>query len=100
MPIYLVLMHSNVPTGAAPSNAEQWESYITALADAGHLRGGSSLGPGKSICLGQTDTTSTAFSGYLKVEAASPEEVQHLSATNPDFLAGAKLVIFPLVEDD
>jgi hypothetical protein len=92
---YLVLIHalqSDEPFKA-------WEEFLEQLARKGHLRGGSSLGPGIALKSMQTEGPAQALGGFLRIAATSMEEARAVCEAIPDAIAGATIEVYPLVQD-
>ena len=92
-------MQSDATKTTPKAHAADWDSYVAGLAQAGCLRGGSSLGPGKAIRQHQSAAQTADWLGFLMLEASSLEEAESMCVTNPDFRLGSTVLILPLVED-
>lgn len=94
---YLLLMHDDVPPGAA--NGADWGSYLSKLHASGAFDGGSSIGRGVCVRKHGDPNAPLAVTGFLRVRAESLEAaLRHLDG-NPDFEAGGTVEVRELVRD-
>lgn len=93
MPDYILLMHDDIPPGAAVSEAD-WGRYIDRLQRSGNFQGGSEIGGG--ICARKTGAAAPItvhLAGFIRISAASLAEAQASLAGNPVFEAGGTVEI-------
>ncbi len=94
---FFLLMHRD----AVDEAAADWSPYLDGLAQAGRLRGGSSLGGG--VCIrkdGASRPLSDHLTGFIRIAAQSLEDAQSCLAGNPVYEAGGTVEIRLLVEDE
>lgn len=97
MPDFLILMHAD-ETDPGP---QTWEPYLTRLADAGVLRGGSAIGAGTCVRrTGPVPPVSSHLAGFIRVEADSIAHVKKLLPGNPTYEAGGTIEIRELPVTD
>jgi hypothetical protein len=90
---YLLLMHADVPTGAADP-AHTWPAYFARLRAAGAFEGGSAIGGG--VCVSRAGARADIarhLTGYIRLRAESLEAAQALLAGNPVYEAGGTVEI-------
>lgn len=95
---FIFLMHAN--PGASES-AQDWDSYLAKLGEAGALRGGSAIGPG--VCVrraGPLPAITTHINGFIRIEARDLDHARELVAGNPVYEAGGTVEIRTLPRTD
>jgi len=94
---FLLLMHSD----AVDEAAEDWPAYLDGLAEAGRLRGGSSLGGGACFRKdGAVRPMADHLSGFVRIAADSLEDAGSCLIGNPVYEAGGTVEIRLLLEDE
>ena len=94
---FLLLMHGDAVNEAAA----EWPSYLDGLAQAGRLRGGSSLGDGACFRKdGASRSISEPLTGFIRIAAESLEDASSCLAGNPVYEAGGTVEIRVLLEDE
>ena len=85
----------------APEEAGDWGAYLAKLRETGRFQGGSAIGGGACVRKdGAAEGALSGLTGYLRVEAASLEDVTALLAGNPHFEAGGTVEIRELPRTD
>lgn len=94
---YLLLMHAD----AVDEAAADWPAYLDGLAEAGRLRGGSSLGDGACFRKdGAVRPSTDHLAGFIRIAADSLEDAGSCLAGNPVYEAGGTVEIRLLLEDE
>lgn len=97
MPDYVLLMHDDV---ASPEDVARWPAYLDRLAEAGVLRGGSSIGDGITLRrAGAPAPLSPGLTGFIRIEVPDMDAARSLLEGNPAFEAGATVEIRELPAD-
>lgn len=94
---YIMLMHGDAVERESDS---AWQAYIGQLQASGAFGGGSAIGAG--LCLrknGDPAPPSDRLTGYIRVQAASVDEVRRLVPGNPTFECGGTVEIRTLPTD-
>jgi hypothetical protein len=87
---YILFMHDDAPT----DDPSAWDAYLQALKRKGVFEGGSQIGGGVCVRKGATaPDISEHLGGYIRIAAASIDEVKTLLAGNPHFEAGGTVEI-------
>ena len=96
MPDFLFLMHDDCVT-----QPDGWGEYLGKLKSAGHLEGGSAIGPGTCVKKsGPAPDLTSHLSGFIRIAAKSLAEAQDLLPGNSVFEAGGTVEIRELPETD
>jgi len=93
-------MHDNVTNVAASKDGDNWDKQLSALRASGQFDGGSSIGRGESIRIGQhPKAAQTHITGLVGVRAKDPEDARRFLEGNPVFEAGGTVEIRELIQD-
>lgn len=87
---YILLMHDD----AGEYGSADWEPYLQSLVERGVFQGGSEIGGG--VCVrkdGVPGGLSRHLSGYIRLAAASVEDIKTYLEGNPHFEAGGTVEI-------
>jgi YCII-related domain len=96
---YLLLMHDDIPAGAASSD-ELWGAYFSKLRALGVFEGGSSIGGGACLSkAGHVVPIAKHLTGFLRVRAPDLEAAKQLVMGNPVYEAGGTVEIRELPRD-
>ena len=97
---YILLMHDNATDVAASEDSEKWGKYISALRGSGQFDGGSSIGKGESLRIGQPPyAAETRITGFIRVRAADLEDAKSFLQSNPVYEAGGTVEVRELPQD-
>lgn len=97
---YILLMHDNVTDAASAEDGENWGKYLSALRGSGQFDGGSSIGKGESLRVGQPPRDAeTRITGFIRVRAKDYEDAKRFLEGNPVYEAGGTVEIRELTQD-
>jgi len=97
---YLLLIFSDAEDPPLAGDGERWAAYLASLRQSGRFDGGSSIGRGERLKLGQAaQAAGGELAGYLRVRAESLAQAKHFLEGNPAYEAGATVEILELPRD-
>jgi len=87
---YILFMHDD----AVSDDTSAWDSYLRTLKQTGAFQGGSEIGGGICMRKGAAAPGITKhLIGYIRVDAATIDDVKSLLSGNPHFEAGGTVEI-------
>lgn len=95
---YIFLMYGDVTDLSVADDGTRWEQYISTLRASGQFEGGSSIGHGARCKKDSVqDTSHSAITGYIRIQAENIEAAKRFLVGNPTFEAGGMIEVRELL---